>query len=139
MKKTIFTLFLFCLLLASVVSCDENAFSAQQDKSLFEYILRDTEKGEVEVSELDAYSKDGYCYYHVRYTYFDEGELKEMNAVYRARYGKVMLHYNLNWKDDSIIFPMKDEFYDAVEYGAHKRYSEEEIARYIQQYYKGNL
>ena len=136
MKKKICFLLLCCLMLSVLASCVEDDFSKSLDEAFFNYILRGTAEGDVAISELDVYSREGYCYYHVKYTCAEDGELKEWNAVYRGRYNEVSLYYNLNWENDGIIFSFKDAFYDAVEYGSHKKYSEEEIARYVKNYYK---
>ena len=136
MKRMLCFLLLCCVILATFASCDDGEFSESLDKSFFNYILRDTAEGDVEIAELDIYSREGYCYYHVKYTRYEDGETKEWNAVYRGRYNEVSLYYNLNWENDSAVFPIKDAFYDAVEYGNHKCYDTEEIARYVEDYYK---
>ena len=138
MKKAIAVILLFCTVTVLCTACDEAEFSSQLDKSLFEYILRDTEKGDVVIDALDAYSREGYCYYHIRYSYPEDGELKQMDVVYRGNFGRVTFYYNLNWENDSIILPMKDDFYDAVEYGTHKQYGAEEIERCVTRYFENN-
>lgn len=136
MKKIICALVLLCAVLVVCTACEENGFSKDLDRRVFEYILRDTKKEDVEIRELDAYSHEGYCYYHVKYTLDEDGETDTWNVVYcGSRYGSVTMYYNLNWENDSIVFPMKDDFYDAVEYGAHKQYTAEEIQRCVDAYF----
>lgn len=135
-KRSFCLIIVLCIVLVIFGACDENVFSESLDERLFEYILRDTEKEDVVVFALDAYSREGWCYYHIKYSLAKDGERNNWDVVYRGRYADISLYYNLNWEDDSVVFPMKDGFYDAVEYGVHKSYTEEEIARYIDEYYK---
>ena len=137
MKKLFCFLFLIFTVIGVYSSCDKNVFFEDVDRRVFEYILRDTEKGDVEISGLDAYFRENDYYYHIRYSCVEDGERKDWSAVYRCRrHGSVTMYYNLNWEDDSIILPMKDDFFDAVDYGDHKLYSEKEIEKYVEYYYK---
>ena len=138
MRKVFCFLLLFSAVISMCIACDDGVFSKEQDRCFFEYILKNTAEGDVTVEELDAYSKDGYCYYHIRYSCKNNEERNEWNAVYRVRFGEVTMYYNFNWGNDNIILPMKDTFYDAVDYGIHKRYETEEIERYIEEYFENN-
>ena len=120
-----------------LVSCDEG-FSSGLDNVFIEYILRDTEEGDAVIEKLDAYLHEGYCYYQIKYNYKDGDEWESLNAVYRGRYGNVTMYYNLNWENDSAVLPMKDTFYDAVEYGEHKSFTSEEIEKLVRAYYSVN-
>lgn len=135
MKRWIILLFL-CTVSIVCTACDDVRFYSELDKRVFEYVLRDTEKGELEVDALNVYFHENDYYYHIEYSHMENGEWKQWDVVYRGRrYGSVTMYYNLNWENDSIILPYKDDFYDAVEYGIHKQYSDEEIDKYIAEYY----
>ena len=138
MKKVICFLLIFIAIIIICTACDDGAFSKEQDSRFFEYILKNTGEGDVTVEELNAYSKDGYCYYHIKYSCEDGDGRREWNAVYRARFGEITMYYSFNWGNDSVCLPMKDEFYDAMDYGVHKHYEKEEIERYTKEYFENN-
>ncbi|MBR2459666.1 MAG: hypothetical protein IKB34_00330 [Clostridia bacterium] len=95
------------------------------------------EKGiDVHITQLDAYFYDGDYYYNAKFSATDEGsgECVEWDMVYRRqKYGaRFVMFINLKWENWGDALRMKDEFYDAVEYGKHKSFTYEEISGYSQ-------
>ena len=123
---------LVVMLFILLTSCNEDLMTHSADMALLELVLKDRERGSVEILSLDGYQHEGYVYYYIRYS----DELKEWDSVYRYRYGNITHYYNLNWGSDNSVLVQKDTFYDAVEYGMHKSYSTEEIESLVSGYYK---
>ena len=137
MKRLVFPLFLLAVLFGIGVGCEENVFSKDVDERVFEYVLRDSDKMDIVIHSVDSYYKENEYFYHIKYSCTVDGAAENWDVVYLARkYGSVSMHYNLNWEDSSVVFPMKDSFYDAVDYGVHTFYTEEEIDQSTGRYYE---
>ena len=122
------------ILFASLMSCDDDLMTRDADMTLMKVVLKDQET--VDIYSLDGYQHEGYVYYHIKYSYVKNGDVKDIDSVYRYRYGNITHYYNLNWGSDNSVLVQKDTFYDAVEYGMHKSYPTEEIESLVSGYYK---
>ena len=143
--KRLFALLLLILLVVFAFSgCfrRKNDFSKVNDDKVFHYILYGEEPETVQIYSLDAYKLNNDYYYHVRYSYITQiafldykpGDRVDLDMVY---FGSWIInnHFNLNWEDFGDMAKYRDAYYEAVEKGAHRPFSQEEIQRRVDDYF----
>ena len=135
--RTLCALLLALCLLLSAVSCAQtDAFSGTNEK-FFRMVLNRLERDEVRIYTVDAYKMDNWYYYCVDYTYVSpvDGEWTRLELVYFGAW-EIDSYFNPNWEDFGDMADRRDAYLEAVRNGEHKQFTEEEIQRYVDEFYK---
>ena len=105
-------------------------------QDFFDHLLNRRAPEAIAVQSLQAYCHKGMCFFHVRFTQgsVTADQAGKMDVVY---YGsdRIENYINLDWTWWEGREKYRDMYREAVSKGGQKVYSQEEIARYIQNYF----
>lgn len=112
-------------------------FSATK-KDFFEHALMYMDKEDIIIKSVDAYYMDGNVYYH---TFTSEksietGEFCDLELVYYGPEEYIRAMLNPNWEEKLDAEDDYREFLKAKIAGEHYKFSDEEIQKYMDEYYK---
>ena len=105
-------------------------------EQVFRRVLYHEKPDEIEIHSLDAYELDDNVYFHVTYTYFSHSfeEWRDLDLVY---FGKRLIDnlFSFAWQDWGEMAQYRDGYYQAVEKGRHRAFSQEEIQECVDVFY----
>lgn len=108
----------------------------ENNEILFRMLLNRIEQDEIKIQSLDAYKLENRYYYHVTYSYISPvtNEWKDADLVYYGAY-QIDRYFSFAWDDFGDMEKDRKAYYEAVENGEHKAFSQEEIQQYINAFY----
>ena len=136
LKKYIIILCSACLLLSLLIGCGKSDPFAENNEIFFRMILNRIEQDEVEIESLDAYKVENKYYYHVIYSYVSPvtNEWTDADLVYFGSY-QIDRYFSFAWDDFGDMEKDRKAYFEAVEKGEHKSFSQEEIQQYVNAFY----
>ena len=142
MVRGLFRLVSLVLVLGIVALSFAGCFRKKTDwiesnkETLFRSVLYGEEPGEVEIHALDAYAMDREIYFHVTYTAYVHAfdEWRDYDLVFFGT-GRIENHFSFAWEDWGGMEKYRDAYYEAVEKGRHRAFSQEEIQEGVDAYY----
>ena len=142
MVRGLFRLVALVLVLGIVALSFAGCFQKKYDwieinkDKFFRSVLNRTEPDEVVIHSVDAYVLDVDVYYHVTYTYFSHSfdEWRDCDLVF---FGKRLINnsFSFAWQDWGEMAQYRDGYYQAVEKGRHRAFSQEEIQECVDAFY----
>ncbi len=117
---------------------EKNDHFATTKEAFFDHLLMDIKKEDIDVYSVDAYYFDGYVYYdaYVNIRKVTTGQFKELELVYYGPEGDIRAMLNPNWEEKLDAEDDYREFLKAKVAGEHYKFSDEEIQKYMDEYYK---
>ena len=129
---------LICILFA-FVACGSNRspFSEATNTFYFRALLFTKKPNEVVIKQADAYFWEGRYYYVFDHSY--------LSSLTDGWIDLVMVHYgksgyqqgliNPNWENWEGLEHKRDAYLEAVEKGEHKAFTQQEIQKYVDEYF----